>query len=181
MKQFDLGKMRELAAEHLSAPKIALELGTTAHVVKRALIKHKIERPFTTFRFSKADAQALREAAIDMKPTDAVEALLDLFEFLIPNQNLQNLMTAKQRFPQFTRMEASILLILEQRIGEAVSKAMMFEMLYADRQVSSGEIPEEKIVDIYVCKIRGKLKKFNLPYRIDTSWGYGYSLHGEAH
>ena len=38
--------------------------------------------------------------------------------------------------------------------------------------------PELKIVDVYVCKIRAKLKRFQIP--IETVWGQGFRLTAET-
>ncbi|PKR88410.1 hypothetical protein CXZ10_15375 [Pleomorphomonas diazotrophica] len=37
---------------------------------------------------------------------------------------------------------------------------------------------EPKIIDVFVCKIRGKLRKFQV--RIDTIWGQGYAMTEES-
>lgn len=55
---------------------------------------------------------------------------------------------------------------------EGASKQRIFETLYAMR--SSGEVPETKIVDVLVCKIRKKLKAIGVD--IETVWGWGYRL-----
>ncbi len=39
---------------------------------------------------------------------------------------------------------------------------------------------EEKIVDVYVCKVRAKLKRANIGNAIQTVWGNGYFLDPEA-
>lgn len=39
---------------------------------------------------------------------------------------------------------------------------------------------EEKIVDVYVCKVRAKLKRANIGNAIETVWGNGYYLTQDA-
>lgn len=41
-------------------------------------------------------------------------------------------------------------------------------------KISSDEETEIKIVDVFVCKVRAKLKPFDV--EIETHWGTGYSL-----
>lgn len=69
--------------------------------------------------------------------------------------------------------EAKIIGILTKR--EMVTKAQMLQMLYISR--SGGEEVEAKIVDVFVCKARAKLNKFDIT--IETVWGRGYRLNPE--
>lgn len=48
-------------------------------------------------------------------------------------------------------------------------------LLYQDRN-SEKETPDPKIVDVWVCKIRAIVKKFNIPIEIQTVWGGGYVM-----
>ncbi|MBN8960551.1 MAG: winged helix-turn-helix transcriptional regulator [Rhizobiales bacterium] len=71
-----------------------------------------------------------------------------------------------------TRSEATILGLLAK--NEVVRKASVLEMLYMHKQDEA----EIKIVDVFVCKIRRKLKPFGVV--IDTVWGQGYSMPGAS-
>lgn len=57
-----------------------------------------------------------------------------------------------------------------------VRKEAIFNALYALR--GAGEVPEIKIVDVYVCKLRKKLADRGL--RIETVWGWGYRMPAES-
>jgi two-component system cell cycle response regulator CtrA len=71
-----------------------------------------------------------------------------------------------------TRKEYEVLQLLAMRRGVTLSKEMFLDKLYGGL-----DEPEVKIIDVFVCKIRGKIKKLtggdNL---IDTVWGRGYVL-----
>jgi len=68
-----------------------------------------------------------------------------------------------------TRSEELILAVLVGR--EQVSKRFLFNELYGMRL---DDVPADKIFDVFVCKLRAKLKPHNL--EILTHWGRGYSL-----
>lgn len=51
------------------------------------------------------------------------------------------------------------------------SKQSIMTALYSDR---SDEDPEMKIVDVFICKLRKKVKPFGV--EIVTVWGHGYAL-----
>lgn len=55
------------------------------------------------------------------------------------------------------------------------SKQSIMMAMYCDR---IDEDPEIKIVDVFICKLRKKLKPFGVS--IGTIWGQGYSLADRA-
>jgi two-component system cell cycle response regulator CtrA len=71
-----------------------------------------------------------------------------------------------------TRKEYEVLQLLALRRGVTLSKEMFLDKLYGGL-----DEPEVKIIDVFVCKIRGKLKKLtDGDGLIDTVWGRGYVL-----
>lgn len=54
---------------------------------------------------------------------------------------------------------------------EMATKEAMLSHLYSDRP---NDVPELKIVDVFICKMRRKLQPFGIT--IDTVWGRGYAL-----
>lgn len=71
-----------------------------------------------------------------------------------------------------TRKEYEIVNLLGVRKGAVLSKASFINHLYGGR-----DEPESKIVDVFVCKLRHKLKKAGLKgAAIETVWGQGYKL-----
>lgn len=55
---------------------------------------------------------------------------------------------------------------------ELQSKESLLLALYGHKP--DGDMPEIKIIDVFVCKARKKLARFGI--RIDTVWGEGYRL-----
>lgn len=72
------------------------------------------------------------------------------------------------RFATLTRQEAEILGQLHAARGAVVSRQSLLAGLYP---IEADEA-EIKIVDVFVCKIRKKLKPLGLD--IGTAWGGGY-------
>lgn len=73
-----------------------------------------------------------------------------------------------------TNTEYKILELLMLHKGSTLHKDIFFEYIYS----GSIEVPEAKIIDVFVCKIRKKLIDacgFDLNY-IQTVWGRGYVL-----
>lgn len=68
-----------------------------------------------------------------------------------------------------TGQEAKLFGILLKR--DLVTKAQGMSALYSDRPNGEAEI---KIVDVFVCKMRKKLKPFDI--EIETVWGQGYRM-----
>lgn len=68
-----------------------------------------------------------------------------------------------------TPNEARLLGALMER--EVLTKDAAMAALYRDR---GADEPDAKIVDVFICKLRAKLKRFGLS--IETRWGVGYQL-----
>lgn len=71
-----------------------------------------------------------------------------------------------------TGKEAALLGFLMKR--DLVTKEAAMIVLYGDRL---DELPEEKIIDVFVCKMRPKLAPVGI--EIDTVWGRGYRMRPE--
>jgi len=74
-----------------------------------------------------------------------------------------------------TGAEAKVFGILLKR--EMVTKQQAMDVLYGDRAAEDEEA-EIKIVDVFVCKLRKKLKRFNIA--VETVWGRGYRMSAQA-
>lgn len=72
---------------------------------------------------------------------------------------------------ELTLKERRLLDCLASRPGMVFSKDALMNALYFDCPRDS---PEPKIIDIFVCKLRGKLHETD--FRIRTHWGVGFSL-----
>jgi DNA-binding winged helix-turn-helix (wHTH) protein len=75
-----------------------------------------------------------------------------------------------------TPMAWRVLEILWHRRGHAVSSDSLMTLLYTDKP---DDPPDEKIIDVYICRLRAALDP--TPYSIKTYWavGYRFLLHKE--
>lgn len=58
---------------------------------------------------------------------------------------------------------------------ETRTKSQLMDALYGLRMTD--EEPDQKIIDVFVCRLRRKLKPFGI--KIETAWGQGYRLSAE--
>ncbi len=75
------------------------------------------------------------------------------------------------RDARLTGKEYSCLELLMTRQGMTVTKEMFLHHLYSGR-----DEPEMKIIDVFVCKLRRKLRDTGLDNLIETVWGRGYVI-----
>lgn len=109
------------------------------------------------------EVETLRETVADL--TYRLELLTEPFASF----DLHGLETLK-----LTRLESAIVKILHDNLGKPIAKERLHSAIYAMR-VTDAEIPEPKIIDVFISKIRRKLS--GSPWQIKTDWGFGYSLH----
>ncbi|MGI4886081.1 MAG: helix-turn-helix domain-containing protein [Janthinobacterium lividum] len=85
---------------------------------------------------------------------------------------LRKLVGQEETIPRvlgLTQREAGIFVMLLARPMVSKSDAMTMYSLHAD-----GDVPMEKIIDVFVCKMRAKLKVFGIS--INTIWGRGWNM-----
>ncbi len=84
--------------------------------------------------------------------------------------------TAEGRPVHLTGKEYAILELLSLRKGATLTKEMFLNHLYGGM-----DEPELKIIDVFVCKLRKKLKAATGgESHIETMWGRGYVLRDPA-
>jgi two-component system cell cycle response regulator CtrA len=71
-----------------------------------------------------------------------------------------------------TGKEYQMLELLSLRKGTTLTKEMFLNHLYGGM-----DEPELKIIDVFICKLRKKLKAVARDHYIETVWGRGYMLH----
>lgn len=76
---------------------------------------------------------------------------------------------------RLTRSEKALLTIISDRAGKVVSKETLSMLLYADRVDNP---PDEKIIDVWVCKIKPKIQPRGCD--IETVWGEGVVFRGDV-
>lgn len=79
-------------------------------------------------------------------------------------------------FAGLTASEASIGQLLRERAPGVVSNAALYDLLYSLR--GDSEMPEPKIIDVWICKLRAKVSAFSIEIR--TAWGRGYFMPEES-
>lgn len=75
---------------------------------------------------------------------------------------------------RLTGKEVQIVLALASRGEHLTTKDSLFTELYGGR-----DEPEMKIVDVFVCKVRTKLRSIGVEDAIRTVWGLGYTWNAE--
>ena len=84
---------------------------------------------------------------------------------------LRKVFVGAQRVP-LTAREFDVLELLVQTRGSVMPKQMILEQLYG-----TVEVPDQKIIDVFVCKLRKKLAAaMEGESHIETVWGRGYVL-----
>jgi len=83
------------------------------------------------------------------------------------------------------RIEVPLIFGLTEGEGKIVALLMGREiatketlLVAVTRDPTGNVVPEIKIVDVYICKARAKLKKFGIG--IETVWGRGYRIDQES-
>lgn len=71
---------------------------------------------------------------------------------------------------QLTDRESQLASALKARFGKPVKKLALYDIVYP----YESHQPNEKILDVWICKLRRKLR--NSPYGIETIWGRGYRM-----
>ena len=77
----------------------------------------------------------------------------------------------RNKLVHLTAREYSILEILALRMGQVVTKDMFLSYLYGGM-----DEPEIKIIDVFICKLRNRLKVVGADCMIVTVWGQGYTI-----
>lgn len=73
-----------------------------------------------------------------------------------------------------TGQEATMFRALLDARGRTLSKEALLSTIYVKRFYADDEMPEIKIIDVFVCKMRKKIRPLGLD--VGTSWGRGYYL-----
>lgn len=118
-----------------------------------------------------ASEQDHREIAEGLPPTRAVEYLLGVIEVLRDAEPSHSV--ADELGLGLTGTELRMFTAFHSHMGVIFTKEKMHTAMYFDS--TDGDTPDILIVDAFVCRLRQKLN--GSPYRIDTVWGRGYSMH----
>lgn len=112
----------------------------------------------------------LYEAAND---PERVRKYSDQIEMLVRTHMAPQDLAAQYPKLNLTRIEARLFGRLHRLVGEGVSRQSLMDAIYFD---FLGEEPHDKIIDVFVCHIRQKLKDANIPLKIQSIWGFGFKM-----
>ena len=134
--------------------------------------KHKYTALLTEARDLRAALKEARERIAELehelnslRPSVKSEAVLEnqLVAFLGPH------------YDNFTKTERHCLRLFLKKAPNLVRHAEIMDWLYA----GVVDVPYDKIRDVYVSKLRGKFRKYNIQATLVTIWGEGWKLvHG---
>ncbi|HWY14413.1 MAG TPA: winged helix-turn-helix domain-containing protein [Rhizomicrobium sp.] len=93
------------------------------------------------------------------------------FDGLSANPDTHEVIFRGQR-ARLSGTEYRFFTILYERRGRIIDKGVLYDMIYA--ALPDCDQPDAKLVDIWVCKLRRKLRPIGV--EIVTAWGRGYGL-----
>lgn len=151
-----------LAGEGLPLDAISAETGLSYDGVRSALRRHGASA------VRKLEVQ-VRQRAEAMPPREAVDYLLGVVEALIEAAPGRHHPT--DLWAHFPIVERRVVQALYEARGGLMSRDRLMAAVYYDRAID--EVPDDKIIDIWVCKIRKKLPD---GVAIETVWGRGWRM-----
>lgn len=82
--------------------------------------------------------------------------------------------TAGGRSARLTRAQFALFMVLYRRFGRVVPKDVIYDQLFQLR--NDQDQPDIKIIDVYACAIRKRLRDSRIPLALLTEWGVGYRV-----
>ncbi len=162
--------IRERAAAGQRPQQIGVDFDMSRRAVYRLAEKHGIvlKPGFDVMK----DASLLRHAVQKMSPLAAVNFLLEVLEMAMPWQDTDRVAQICKDV-ETTPTGAQIILTLIHYRGKTVTKERLYQSFTMGRSVD--ELPNMKIIDVMICKIRKVLPE---EVTIRNVWGVGYALDG---
>lgn len=155
-------RLQGLVDAGLSLSVIADHEDMSYNAVRAKLYKHGLKAKPTDFGM-------LRHEVMGMKSDEAVEYLLSVIENLAAS--FQSETHEIDTWGHFTPHVRKLLITLYEAEGRTLSKSAIMDAMYS---MKMHDAPDEKIVDVYVCKARKRLNPEIA--ELKTHWGVGYSL-----
>jgi two-component system cell cycle response regulator CtrA len=160
------GILRLLRASGVNAPVIIL-LDHVLPETERELLNRGADDVAATTNDPRLLAARLR--ALQRRTLGHSSAQITCGNIVLDQGNMN--VTVDGRPVPLTSRETQLLELFMLRRNRIISKDQVMHCLYSD-----GDYPELRIVDVYVCKIRRKLRSAGAPKVIRTVWGCGYML-----
>lgn len=124
----------------------------------------------------KNETAADRKLALRTEVVNLREQLIDARDIIAElREPKREIAFDYERVAHFTRYELQMLVALA-TAASGMSKERLYNELYGARHL--GEMPEPKIIDVFICKLRRKLLPFGVT--ISTRWGHGYFMDAES-
>ncbi len=157
-------QLAAMAADGMSLSEIADEVGSTARAIRVALRRRGLRAVHET-------EQTLRAKVQTMRPHEAVEYLLGCLQQLAPALCGEAAHPIDAWGLHLQPRERRLLIALHDARGAMLSRDQAMAAVYFD---AKGDLPGEKILDVFVCRIRAKLPAERA--RIITTWGQGWRM-----
>lgn len=158
-----LAAIRAGVEEGLTASQIGERIGLT----KRAVYWYAAAGGVEARNGKNWPRVSLREAVQDMRLPDALEFVIEAYE-AIAGADADEIEYG--RMLGLTGGEAVVFGFLLKRAGRSVPRRALHDALDHAR---GGEVKSEKLLDVYICKIRRKLAG---RWAIHTIWGFGFRM-----
>lgn len=152
----------------MSRMDLARDMGVSRSAVTRSMDRYGIDLRLGASRPPMDD---IREAAEGMNEAEAVEWLLGVIESILgdPSQD-----TCLWPDIDLTPKERALVQFLYSSEGSLRSKPQIMDALYSALE----DPPVERVIDVFVCKLRKKLQGTGA--NIVTVWGRGYRFERDA-
>lgn len=163
--------IREIRTARLDVPIMALTAATKPGLrlqalnsgaddaVSRPISRDVLEEMMARTRAITRRAAGFSQSEITLGP---VRVMLDSREVYVGDASLH-----------LTNKEFEILQVLVKRRNTVISKETFLTALYGGL-----DTPDPKIIDVFICKLRKKLKHKGCGDLIQTAWGKGYVIRG---
>lgn len=158
--------LRHLRKESPRLPIMVISRLADPALVARAL--HAGADDYLTKPFHKEEL-AIRISAISRRYHGLAESVIRVGN--LAYDLTQDSLWCDQEPVPLSRTERIMMMTMMLHPGKPVSKPVFFTHLYAGEPAA-----DLKMIDAYICKLRGKLSNTNATPRIETVWGQGYRL-----
>lgn len=151
-----------LARDGLSLAMIGDEVGLSVDAVRSRLARRGLRATHPR----EIDVRTRAEA---LPPREAVDYLLGVVGNLLDVLDAPD--HATDRWARWSVCEKRIVRALFDAEGAHMSRERLMSAVYYDKSVD--DLPMNKIIDVFICRIRAKLPR---GVTISTSWGQGWAM-----
>jgi len=129
--------------------------------------------PLSTRQAFESVVEMIRENSSHPKVRDATYQLEVFSAAMWPDKESDGSASADRwRSLRLTALESRLADLFVKNMGRTITQDQFFNHCYFERP--DGNVPEPKMFNVLICKLRKKLKAS--PYCIETVWGHGYRM-----